>query len=436
MTTTDTSFSLSNRPTAPARQTTTRRLDPIEAAGLKPGVVVHDPSETVDHLLADFALTLRGRGFRVAGYVQRANSDSAAGGIDFLDLASATARTADQRDGISYLQAALKERADLLVIGRFAACVDATDALNPARAKRKDGTTLPMLTAIAGHSIHQWHSFARREGSMLAPDMTALWNWWGPEQLYRDLALGVADDEVRQIACGQRWIMVEGPHGTGLAYLPRHPRDLLPRLTALAKQSLRHLAAMATSWDPLETALAVAAINAHYNRHDLEALPGNGVKSFRHIAGRVGVIGAFPGVDGMLPNCAVMEAEPRPGEFPLAAMDSILPACDAAIVNASALINRSLPRILRLSRHRPVALIGPSTPMTPRLFDYGISALGGLIVSDPQGLAQAIRAGATPREFNRFGRFGHIVRGASPIDAPALAPKTDLAIPATQRSYA
>ena len=49
--------------------------------------------------------------------------------------------------------------------------------------------------------------------------------------------------------------MVEGPHGAGLAYLPRHPRELLPRLTALAKQSLRQLAALATSWDPLETAL-------------------------------------------------------------------------------------------------------------------------------------------------------------------------------------
>ena len=148
------------------------------------------------------------------------------------------------------------------------------------------------------------------------------------------------------------------------------------------------------------------------------------MKSFRHIAGRVGVIGAFPGVDGMLPNCAVMEAEPRPGEFPLAAMDSILPACDATIVNSSTLINRNLPRVLRLSRHRPVALIGPATPMTPRLFDYGISVLGGLIVSDPQGLAPAIRAGALPREFNDFGRFAHIVRGSSAVDArrPRLKP--------------
>jgi len=419
--------------------TATHRFDPIEAAGLRPGVVVHDPAETVDGLLAGFALTLRARGFKVAGYVQQLHApehEGEAGRIDFLDLGSTTSRAADQRAGIAYLQTALAERADLLVIGRFAACVDATDALTNSSIKRKDGSTLPLLTAIAGHSIHQWHSYARREGAMIAPDPDALWQWWGPEQLYRDLPLGVADDEVRQIACGQRWIMVEGPHGTGLAYLPRHPRELLPRLQALGKQSLRQLAMMAASWDPLETALGVAAINAHYNRYDLPALPGNGVKSFRHIAGRVGVIGAFPGVDGMLPNCAVMEADPRPGEFPLAAMDSILPACDAAIVNSSTLINRNLPRVLRLSQHRPVALIGPATPMTPRLFDYGISALGGLIVSDPQGLAQAIRAGAMPREFNRFGRFAHIARGSSAIEPQAHGTNTNSVISALRRSHA
>ncbi|MBI5132671.1 MAG: DUF2478 domain-containing protein [Rhodopseudomonas palustris] len=413
-----------------------RAFDPVDAAGLRPGVIVHDPAETVDDLLEAFARGLQARGFKVAGYVQKSHGEGSGNRIDFLDLATGTLRDGDLRAGVSYLQTALKEQADLLVIGRFAACLEATDSLKTVKLTPRLGQTLPMLTAIAGHSIHQWHSYARREGAMIAPDLAALWQWWGPEQLYRDLALGVADDEVRQIACGQRWIMVEGPHGSGLAYLPRHPRDLLPRLNGLAKQSLKQLAAMATSWNPLETALAVAAINAHYNRYDLAAFPGNGVKSFRHLAGRVGVIGAFPGVDGMLPNCAVMEADPRPGEYPLAAMDSILPACDATIVNASSLINRTLPRVLRLSQHRPVALIGPATPMTPRLFDYGLSVLGGLIVSDPKGLASAIRAGALPREFSRFGRFVHLTRGSSPAGAAADPADNDFAISAPRRSHA
>ncbi len=55
---------------------------------------------------------------------------------------------------------------------------------------------------------------------MLHPNMEALWQWWGPERLYRDLALGVTGGEVRQIVCGPRWIMVVAAKGAGLAYLP------------------------------------------------------------------------------------------------------------------------------------------------------------------------------------------------------------------------
>jgi hypothetical protein len=78
----------------------------------------------------------------------------------------------------------------------------------------------------------------------------------------------------------------------------------------------------------------------------LLALPGNGLKSFRHVAGRVGVIGAFPG-----------------------------------------------------------------------------------------GLAPAIRAGATPREFNRFGRFAHIARGASSIEAAVPPTGIDFVNSALRRSH-
>ncbi len=242
-------------------------------------------------------------------------------------------------------------------------------------------------------------------------------SWWGPEHLYRDLSLGVAADEVRGIVCGPRWIMIEGPAGVGLAPIPGNPRDLLSRLPRFGKQSLADLAALTQSWNPLEMAVGIAAINAHYNRFDAGGQAGNGVESFRKHTGQVVAIGAFPGLGGILPNSAVIEADPRPGEYPMSAMDALLSGCSAAVVNASALVNRSLPRVLRLARNRPVALIGPATPMTPRLHDYGLAVLGGLVVTDTRGLATAIRAGAAAREFNRFGRFVHIGRGPSEKDS-------------------
>jgi hypothetical protein len=121
------------------------------------------------------------------------------------------------------------------------------------------------------------------------------------------------------------------------------------------------------------------------------------VRGFRAAPGPVVVIGAFPGVDSILPDCAIIETDPRPGEYPVAAMESLLPGCGGAIVNSSALINRSLTRILRLARHRAVALIGPSTPLTPRLHDYGLAVLGGFIARDARGLGEAVKAARRQR---------------------------------------
>lgn len=373
---------------------------------IRPGVVVHDPFETADELLGTFATDLRARGFHVLGYVQAPRPQAGAAPL-YIDLATGSPLPAEPGAAETCLRRALDAAADLVVIGRFSACIEATRAAG-APVGCGAGHGLPLLTAIAGQAIHQWHSFVRHEGSMIAPDRRALWHWWGPDRLYRDLALGVADCEVRRITLGPRWILVEGPKGAGLAALPRHPRELKPRLRELERRSLKDLAALTASWDPLETAVGIAAINAQYNRYDLEGRPGNGAHRFRHVEGQVVVVGAFPGVDGLLPRCAVVEADPRPGAYPIAAMDSLLPGCGGAIVNSSTLINRSLPRILRLAASRPIALVGPSTPMTARLHDYGVDTLGGFLVRDPDGLAAAVAAGAMPRDFTRFGRYAHV----------------------------
>jgi len=388
-------------------------FEPVQAPWIRPGVVVHDSEASIDGLLAEFALTLRGRGFNVVGFVQSNNRGCSGTGegcaprIDYFDLA--TSRTIPvRRDAAeSHLRRAMREDADLLVISRFSACVEATREAK-AMIGADAGQGMPMLTSIAGGCIHKFHSYARHDGAMLSPDLKSLWNWWGPDRLYRDLVLGVAEDETRRIVCGNRWILVEGPHGTGLSYLPKHPRELFPKLAALARKGLHELARLALSWNPVESALGLAAINAHYNRYDLDARAGNGVRSLRSVDGRVVVIGAFPGIDDILPGAAVIETAPRPGEYPPHAMETLLPSCGGAVVNSSSLVNRNLSRILKLTRGRPLALIGPSTPMTPRLRDYGVSVMSGLIVHDPDGLAAAVRAGALPREFGQFGRFVHL----------------------------
>ena len=378
----------------------TPMFQPTQAPYIRPGVVIHEPDALVGNLLGKFALTLKDRGFAVAGCVRQKDG--------LLDLSSGLAVASDvQAHAAKAFRAAMRDDSDLVVIDDFAAfTASAREML--ASIEHGQGFALPVLSALPGDRVQHWLDFAGQAGAMVAPKMKALWQWWGPERLYRDLSLGVAHDEVRQIVCGPRWLMVQGPAGAGLAYLPRSSKELAPRLPALRKQSLRQLAELSSSWDPLEMAVGIAAINAHYNRFDLEAELGNGADTFGGQAGRVVVVGAFPGLSDALRQPQVIETEPRPGEYPTVAMDTLLPGCAAAVIASSTLINRSLPRILRLAQGSRLALVGPATPLTPRLYHYGIEVLGGLVIGDAKGLAEAIRAGAMPREFTRFGTYLHI----------------------------
>lgn len=379
------------------------QFQPAQAPYIRPGVVIHEPAAPVGGLLAEFALTLRERGFGVAGCVHHDGRliDLTCGDTVEAGIGPWAARS---------FRAAMRDDADLVVIDDFAAFSSAARQLL-ALIEPGQSFALPVLSAIPGDQLQPWLDFAGQGGTMVAPKMKALWQWWGPERLYRDLALGVAHDEVRQIVCGPRWLMVQGPAGAGLAYLPRSARELLARVPALRKQSLHDLAQLSASWDPLEMAVGIAAINAHYNRFDLEADMGNGADAFGSQAGRVVVIGAFPGLSDVLDKPQVIEAEPRPGEYPTVAMDTLLPGCAAAVVASSTVINRTLPRILRLAQGSRVALVGPATPLSPRLYHYGLEVLGGLVVADATGLAEAVQAGAQPREFSRFGNYRHIRHG-------------------------
>lgn len=399
---------------------------------LRPGIVVHEPTAPVDSLLAEFGLDLRRRGFSVSGFVQAGRSEAAALGqgcaaaVELFDLARNRTLTVSRPELRTLLAHALEEKADLLVVSRFSAFCGPAPGFQPSgfqsMAGAADDRTLPVLTSIAGRCVHKCHEFdggsGGPEGAIIAPSLAALWRWWGPERLYRDLVQGVGKGGIRQIACGSRWILVEGENGCGLAYLPGHSRNLPYPLSHYARWPLSQVAQLAASWNPVEMALGIAAVNAHYNRCDLAAPTGNGMRALRSVsgraadrrmmAGRVVAVGGFPGLGGLFPSACVIEADPRPGEFPLVAMDSLLPGCAVAVVNSSALINRNLPRILRLAQGAQLGLIGPSTPLTPRLHAYGITIAGGLLVHDPAGLAAAIRADAGPRDFGRFGRYAHI----------------------------
>jgi hypothetical protein len=158
---------------------------------------------------------------------------------------------------------------------------------------------------------------------------------------------------------------------------------------------------------PLEQAAGIAALNAALaaalvqrgttlgdeNGLDLIARLGTG----KHLA----VVGAFPYLKTIRLEAArswVLELDPSEDELPAAAAPEILPQADVVGITGSTLANGTLEALLRLCRRDAfVAVIGPTTPLSPILFDYGVDVLCGTLADDPDEMLDAILAGGSTR---------------------------------------
>lgn len=397
------------------------------APPLRPAAVVHGLGGLpADALLEDFVAEVARRGFSVGGVVQRnvGSVDECDHTMLLVDVASGATYDITQRLGAgsdacrvnpaevaaagSAVRDGLARGVDLIVVNKFAGLEAAGEGLSDELLTAM-AAGIPVLTAVSGRFLNEWHAFTGGMADLLSPDPAALWRWWGPHRLYRDLVNGVADAEIRQIVIGEKWIAVETDAALGLTARPAATLGAaLPDLKALAKRGLAALAAgAAESWEPLAAALGLAAVNAHYNRADLTGDGGNGLDLFVEFDDDAPpvVIGAFPGLKTRRPTVQVVDYAPGPGQYPDGAADWLLPAAGSALITASSLANRTLPRLLTAAHGRPAALIGPGAPLTDRLFVYGLSALAGFIAEDRAAVLRVIAAGGASRDFHPYGRF-------------------------------
>lgn len=222
-----------------------------------------------------------------------------------------------------------------------------------------------------------------------------------PWSLYDDLVTGIgAEETVTAVHLSDNWIAVETKGGFGLAMAQPWPSesDCLDRIVG---QPLAEAAQLIFSFDLFEASVGLAAVNCHYNR--LEALGG---ASYLHETGlfasdgfnmahkEIALVGHLRHPDDAFAgskNVTVFERDPKPGDLPDTAEEFFLPKADLVLVTGSTISNKSLPRVLELSANADVVIAGPSVPMTPGWFDYGVVRAAGLIVTDRDGMISFIR---------------------------------------------
>jgi uncharacterized protein len=200
------------------------------------------------------------------------------------------------------------------------------------------------------------------------------------------------------------------PHGegaVGMSMTPREGEKSIVHAGSIAGRSLKEIAAYVKSWNNYEAALGLAAINSFVNApKKIELLNGAPIDQQPQInvfelmtdrikGKKVAVIGHFRGLEKMTDIChlSILERFPQPGDYPDPACEYILPEQDYVFITGTTLINKTLPRLLQLSRNAFVSIVGPSTPLCPVFFKYGVDLLAGTVITDGNRVKQLIREG-------------------------------------------
>jgi uncharacterized protein len=209
---------------------------------------------------------------------------------------------------------------------------------------------------------------------------------------------------VRRVLVGAHWTVVcsryAGMAATLMADKP-HSHSRVRDVGRLEERSAQELAAWSRSDDLLEASIGVAAINSLLDVDESRAQEINAadVLAQRGKGRKVALIGRFPFVEKLRPAVGelwVIEQHPIVGEYPAEAAADRLPRADVVAITGSALINGTLDNLLALCRPSSIVMVlGPSTPLSPVLFDHGATILSGTRVADEPAVLRTVGQGAT-----------------------------------------
>ena len=224
------------------------------------------------------------------------------------------------------------------------------------------------------------------------------------------------DAPVRQILVGAFWtaVVLDGdPPRCGLASTLRAetggPWPPVVRAGRLMEKSGRELAEMLRSDRILEASIGMAAVNAllEVGESALPELNAGEIIIERGAGRNVAIVGHFPFAERVreaAAQCWVLELHPGPGDLPAEQASEVLPQADVVALTGTSLVNHTFEELMGLCRPDAfVLLLGPSTPLSPVLFESGLDALSGTVVDDPVQVLLSVGQGATFRQIKRRG---------------------------------
>jgi uncharacterized protein (DUF4213/DUF364 family) len=169
----------------------------------------------------------------------------------------------------------------------------------------------------------------------------------------------------------------------------------------LLTYSAAQLAALAHSESLPETSVGFATINAlldvdvdaciEVNAADVIAERGAGLN--------IAIVGHFPFIPHLrtiAKTLWVLELRPHEGDLPADMAAEVLPQADIVALTGTSLLNHTFEGLVKLCRPDAfVIVLGGTAPMSSTLFEVGVDAVAGTLLTDPAAALLAVSQGAT-----------------------------------------
>jgi len=196
-------------------------------------------------------------------------------------------------------------------------------------------------------------------------------------------------------------------------HAPGHHQDhpLVKQAGYLLDNTADSLARLALSESLVEATIGMATINSlleieeqhcsELNAGDLLAQKGEGKK--------VVIIGHFPFVPRLRTIARelwVIEKNPQEGDLVESESEKLVPQADVIGITGTALTNHTIEHLLKLCNPNAyVVVLGGTTPLSRILFDYGVDAISGTRVINPEAALLYVSQGATFRQIKGVQRL-------------------------------
>ncbi len=183
---------------------------------------------------------------------------------------------------------------------------------------------------------------------------------------------------------------------------PSHERGVRD-VGDLTRKTALELAEYARSDSLLEASIGMATINSLVDIDESKCIEKNAFEIIleKGQGKNVAIVGHFPWIPKLkakVQNLWVLEQRIREGDLPAKEAIRILPQCDVVGMTGTSFINHTIEGLLNLCKKAYVVLVGPTSPLSSMLFDYGIEAICGTKVIDAEKVIRSISEGATFKE--------------------------------------